>query len=51
MKSDDGSLGHRLSTSDDVERHLHALLDAELLALVLGGGCVQEKSVRLARSS
>jgi hypothetical protein len=49
MKSDDGSLGHRLWTSDDVERHLHALLDAELLALVLSGGCVQEKSVRLAR--
>ena len=49
MKSDDGSLGHRLWTSDEVERHLHALLDAELLALVLGGGCVQEKSVRLAR--
>jgi len=49
MKSDDGSLGHRLWASDDVERHLHALLDAELLALVLGGGGVQEKSVRLAR--
>jgi DNA repair protein RadC len=49
MKSEDGSLGHRRWTSDDVERHLHALPEAELLALVLGGGCVQEKSVRLAR--
>ena len=49
MKSDDGSLAHRCRTSDDVERHLHALTDAELLAMVLAGGCVQEKSVRLAR--
>jgi DNA repair protein RadC len=49
MKSDDGSLEHRRWTSDDVERHLHVLSDAELLSLVLAGGCVQEKSVRLAR--
>jgi DNA repair protein RadC len=41
-------LEHCRWTSDDVERHLHALLDAELLAMVLAGGCVQEKSVRLA---
>jgi DNA repair protein RadC len=49
MKSDDRSLGHRPRTPEDVERHLHALPEAELLAMVLGGGCVQEKSVRLAR--
>jgi len=49
MKSEDRSLEHRRWTSDDVERHLHALTDAELLAMVLGGGSVQEKSVRLAR--
>ncbi len=50
MKSDDGSLEPRRWTSDDVERHLHVLSDAELLSLVLAGGCVQEKSVRVARA-
>ncbi|HEY6324247.1 MAG TPA: DNA repair protein RadC [Thermoanaerobaculia bacterium] len=49
MKSDDGSFEHRRWTSYEVERHLHALLDAELLAIVLAAGCVREKSVRLGR--
>ena len=49
MKSDDRPLEHGRRTPEYVERHLHALPDAELLGVVLAGGCVQEESTGLAR--
>jgi DNA repair protein RadC len=50
MKCRDGSLEHGRRAPDYVERHLHTLSDAELLGVVLAGGCVQEESTGLARA-
>jgi hypothetical protein len=44
------SLEHGRRAPDYVERHLHTLPDAELLGVVLAGGCVQEESTGLARA-
>jgi DNA repair protein RadC len=49
MKCKNGSLDHARGTPQYIERHLHALSDAELLGVVLAGGCVQEESTGLAR--
>jgi DNA repair protein RadC len=49
MRCKDGSLEHGRRAPDYVERHLHTLSDAELLGVVLAGGCVQEESTGLAR--
>lgn len=50
MRSNDTcSPEHGCRTPDDIERHLHALPDCELLGLLLGRGRVQGESIRLAR--
>jgi DNA repair protein RadC len=48
MKCKEGSLERGRRAPDYLERHLHALPDAELLGVVLAGGCVQEESTGLA---
>jgi DNA repair protein RadC len=50
MKCRDGALERGRRAPDYVERHLHTLPDAELLGVMLAGGCVQEASTGLARA-